>query len=217
MMSKQSSRAQATPAPSKRDEILDAATHVFLDRGFEATSMDLVAQASGAARRTLYNQFESKEALFSAMIERIWRDFPALDITSDAQALADPRVGLTRLGEAVADFWAPDQAVALVRMVIAEGVRVPALAERFLEAGKAPAMRAVIGYVRKLTERRLLRVDDPELAAKQFMGMINEPLLWLRLLGVEPARGAQERKRVVEGAVGMFLAHFGQRAPRRRE
>src|SRR3546814_19350607 len=67
----------------KREGILDAATRVFLARGFEDTSMDLVAREASVARRTVYNQFESKEALFIASVERVWSEFPVVEITAD--------------------------------------------------------------------------------------------------------------------------------------
>lgn len=75
----------------KRQQILDAATRVFLQRGYGETSMERVAQESASARRTLYNQFKSKEALFEAMTERIWSSFPVFDITRDEVTLSDPR------------------------------------------------------------------------------------------------------------------------------
>ena len=127
----------------KRQQILDAATRVFLARGYGETSMDRVAQESGAARRTLYNQFKSKEALFEAMVARVWSGFPVLDITRDEASLTDPRLGLIRLCQAVADFWVPPESVAFLRMVIAEGPRFPALTKTFLDKGKIPAMAAV--------------------------------------------------------------------------
>lgn len=46
------------------------------------------------------------------MAERVWRAFPAMDIATDAAALADPEIGLRRIGEAIATFWAPPLAVA---------------------------------------------------------------------------------------------------------
>lgn len=192
---------------SNRDAILDAALRCFLAQGFGQTSMEAVAREAGVARRTVFNQFAGKEVLFTAAVERVWRAFPVVDITRDEAALADPELGLTRIGQAVADFWAPPVAVALLRMVIAEGSRFPDLARSFVEAGKAPAMRAVIGYLEELSRRGTLTgVDDPQLAAKQFLGLINEPLLWLRVIGADTdAASPEERRRVVAQAVATFL------------
>jgi AcrR family transcriptional regulator len=202
------SEAAARADTPKRDAILEAATRVFLAHGYEGTSMDLVAKESGAARRTVYNQFESKEALFSAAVERVWRDFPVVEITADREALSDPAIGLGRLGKAIVDFWEPPIAVAFLRMVISEGARFPDLPHSFFEAGKAPAMRALIGYLKQLDDNRTLSIADAELAARQFLGLLNEPLLWLRVVGVGPASSASERERVVKEAVAMMLARY---------
>ncbi|MBV8170126.1 MAG: helix-turn-helix transcriptional regulator, partial [Alphaproteobacteria bacterium] len=53
-----------------RDAIVDAAERLFLARGFGAVSMDELAAAAGVARRTLYNQFASKEEIFREMLGR---------------------------------------------------------------------------------------------------------------------------------------------------
>lgn len=195
----------------KRDAILDAATRVFLTHGYEGASMDLVAKESGAARRTVYNQFESKEALFSAAVERVWRDFPVVEITADEQALRDPSVGLGRIGKAIVDFWEPPIAVAFLRMVISEGARFPDLPRNFFEAGKAPAMRALVGYLKQLDQNGALVLPDAELAARQFLGLLNEPLLWLRVVGVGEAFSVSERQRVVDEAVAMMIARYAKR------
>ncbi|KGC20238.1 TetR/AcrR family transcriptional regulator [Burkholderia gladioli] len=201
------SEAAAT-APTKRDQILDAATRVFLQHGYEGTSMDRVAAESNAARRTLYNQFDGKEALFEAMTARIWASFPVFDITRDEESLRDPKVGLTRLGHAVSNFWIPPEAVAFLRMVISEGPRFPALTKTFFEKGKAPAMDAVATYLEALSKRKLVKIKNSKLAARQFLGLIDEPLLWVRVVGIDETYSQQERDVIVENAVDMFLGFY---------
>lgn len=196
----------------KRQKILDAATRVFLARGYGETSMDRVAQESGAARRTLYNQFKSKEALFEAMVARIWSGFPVIDITRDEASLTDPRHGLIRLGQAVADFWVPPESVAFLRMVIAEGPRFPALTKTFLDKGKVPAMTAVADYLAALSKRKLVAIKDPKIAARQFLGLIDEPLLWVRVVGLDEDYTPKQRRLIVESAVDMFLGFYTRKA-----
>lgn len=174
--------------------------------------MDRVAAESGAARRTLYNQFAGKEALFEAMTARIWASFPVFDITKDEECLRNPRLGLLRLGTAVSDFWVPPESVAFLRMVIAEGPRFPALTKTFFEKGKAPAMNAVADYLAALGKRKLVRIKNPTLAARQFLGLIDEPLLWVRVVGANETFSTEERAAVVENAVDMFLGFYGTQA-----
>src|SRR3954468_16569924 len=54
-----------------RDAIVDAAERLFLERGFGSVSMDELALEAGVARRTLYNQFASKEEIFREMLLRV--------------------------------------------------------------------------------------------------------------------------------------------------
>ena len=54
-----------------REAIVEAAERLFLERGFGAVSMDELAEAAGVARRTLYNQFASKEEIFREMLLRV--------------------------------------------------------------------------------------------------------------------------------------------------
>ena len=51
-----------------REAIVAAAELLFLERGFGSVSMDELAEAAGLARRTLYNQFASKEEIFREML-----------------------------------------------------------------------------------------------------------------------------------------------------
>ncbi len=193
---------------SSRTEILKAARDAFLENGYQGTSMGMVAQKSGLARSTVYNQFVSKEALFQATVEFVWTDFAVISITQDSRALNDVEIGLTLLGRSVTEFWAPETAVAFMRMVISEGPRFPGLAESFFEAGKAPALNAVAHYLEAMSAKGLRKIDNPQRAARQFLGLINEPLLWARVIGVEDVPPQKERFEVVDEAVQCFLSHY---------
>src|SRR3546814_8294622 len=80
--------------------------------------------------------------LFRSSVERVWSEFPVVEITADESVLSDTAAGLKRIGDAVVDFWVPPIAVAFLRMVISEGTRFPDLPTTFFEAGMAPAMRS---------------------------------------------------------------------------
>src|SRR6202043_1322707 len=63
--------APKVPRGGSREAIVAAAERLFLKRGFGAVSMDELAEAAGVARRTLYNQFSSKEEIFREMLLRV--------------------------------------------------------------------------------------------------------------------------------------------------
>ncbi|MEX1376680.1 MAG: TetR/AcrR family transcriptional regulator [Eubacteriales bacterium] len=55
----------------KRDSILEGAEDVFINMGFEAASMDKIAEQAGVSKRTVYNHFGSKENLFEVIVDNL--------------------------------------------------------------------------------------------------------------------------------------------------
>jgi len=72
-----------------QDRILDAALRVFRRHGFRRSSIEQVAEAAGLTRQALYHHFQSKEALFRAVIARLYETALAAEIAaSDAAGKA---------------------------------------------------------------------------------------------------------------------------------
>lgn len=196
------------PRPSNRDVILAAACLVFTENSFEGSSMELVARRAGVARRTLYNQFpDGKESLFHAVMLRMWQSFPAMTIEADEEILSSPEEGLRQIGHAIADFWRPPLSIAFLRMVIGESPRFPGLMKSFYEV-KAPAVTAVKKYIHQLGERGTLNITNPELAVHQFLGLIDETLIWTRVMGNEEALPQKQIDEVIEQAITMFVSYY---------
>lgn len=59
------------PRPARREQILRAATEAFARSGFAATSLDDVAREAGVTRMVVYTHFESKTALYQAVLDRM--------------------------------------------------------------------------------------------------------------------------------------------------
>jgi AcrR family transcriptional regulator len=57
---------------ARRESILQAAATAFAQKGFASTSMDDVAAEAGITRLILYRHFDSKEALYTAVLERVY-------------------------------------------------------------------------------------------------------------------------------------------------
>lgn len=89
----------------RRPLVLDAAHRLFLENGFEATSMDAIAAAAGVSKPVVYDCFSSKDELFTAMLdreeERVLRETEAALRTSGGAA--DPEGALIRGFEAFLD------------------------------------------------------------------------------------------------------------------
>jgi len=188
--------------------ILRAARRVFLEKGYEGTSMDLVASESGAGRRTVYNHFSSKKELFDAMVSFLWEGMPLEKIVSRSAQATSPEEALTEIGNAIADFWAPDEAVAFARLVISEGGRFPELVDSFLTFGRVPARRAVVSYLKSLTKSKVVKIPDAEFAAAQFIALINSLLLWNRVIDRSVPPSKERREFVVSEAVKTIMVRY---------
>src|SRR5215467_264199 len=86
----------------KRQQIMEGARRLFLAQGFDAASMNAIAQEAGVSKGTLYVYFSSKEALFEAIVERQIEEQAAQIFMLDADE--DVEEVLTRLGHELVRF-----------------------------------------------------------------------------------------------------------------
>jgi AcrR family transcriptional regulator len=155
----------------RRRAILDAARKLFLEKGYEATTLGDIVNCSGGSLATLYDLFGSKPGLLKAMVtERCATITEIIDgvMLADLQPAEALREIARRLFEQLND---PD-GIALFRVVIAEAPRLPELGRQFYEAGPVAGRRIMAEYLARQTERQSLAVDQPETAATFFFHML---------------------------------------------
>lgn len=195
-------RKRRSPSDAR---IVAAARRLFLARGLDGVNMDLIASEAGVARQTLYNRFGSKDAVFKAAIKEHWHELGhAADTTLDPES--PPRAVLDEVALRILAFVKDRQQIAMTRMIIAESIRQPSVAEAFFSLGKEPLLARFIAYISHARNTGWLSCPDPDLAARQFLGMIQESLLWPQVMGV----GQQpDESSVIEGAIEVFLKAYG--------
>jgi len=189
----------------KRDAILDAAQCSFLDLGYAATSMDLVASRAGVSKATIYAHFEGKEALFAAVVHRrCEREFLNADAWPEA---ADARTTLAAVGAHVLGVLIAADTLALYRVVVAEAARQPELAHAFWEAGPSRGRARITALFADLAGRGELAIADPWVAADQFVGMLRAEVFFRALLGLPPAEGREPAATVTAAVETMLTAY----------
>ncbi|MFD7658140.1 TetR/AcrR family transcriptional regulator [Actinosynnema sp. NPDC059797] len=192
-------------AEQKRAAIVEAATRLFLDAGYAGTSLARVAEAAGVSKATLFKQFPTKAALFDAIVTRAW----AVEDDDFRPPTGDLRAGLTAIGRRYATLLSRPGMAALFRIVIAELPRFPELGEAHFERGKMPYFDSVRRYLDAENALGTARVDDPELAATQFLGMISNYAFWPRMLLIDWSPDDASTAHVVDEAVLMMEARYG--------
>jgi TetR/AcrR family transcriptional regulator, mexJK operon transcriptional repressor len=205
-----SGRPPAAAGSAKQDAILEAAAEIFLEQGFGSASMDEIARRAGVSKATVYSHFESKPALFGAIVQHRCQH----TMSSMLAELSDRPIEetLTALGRQFLDVLMMPGSLPLYRVVLAEAPRFPELGRIFYEAGPDRVAAALAQYLAGLDERGVLVVSDPRWSAEQFLGAVLGHIHIRMLLGVvaEPP-SPEERERYVAAAVSTFLD--GHRRP----
>lgn len=196
----------------KRLAILDAASEVFLTKGYLGANMDEIAALASVSKQTVYKYCQTKEALFVAVVsmvsnqasDTVHSDAPDLDEGGDlAEYLRD--YAYRQLSVVLTP-----QVMQLRRLVIGEVGRFPELAKALFNGGPARAMAALALMFERLADRGLLAIDDPAVAASQFNWLImGEPLNRAMLLGDAGIPNRRELRRHASAGVRMFLASYG--------
>jgi AcrR family transcriptional regulator len=202
------------PATSKRQAILNAAADVFAEQGFAGASIDAIAAKANVSRQTVYNQVGDKDNLFkivvgeitersSAGFFKVLETFPVAPTDLEAELAA---FSSQLLRKAVCDpngRW-------LRKVVETEGPRFPELFETWREYGPGKKYPAIAARLAQLALGGYLDLDDPALAARQYMALLAMDLrIDLQFGRVTPEA---DMDRMAKDATRTFLRAYGKRS-----
>jgi TetR/AcrR family transcriptional repressor of mexJK operon len=200
----------------KRHDIVEAATRLFLEQGYQGTSMDEIAAAAEVSKQTVYKQYVDKQQLFAGIVLGITERAEGIaetiahlfDEIGAGDEVVDLEVGLVRLARVYAAAVVNPQVLQLRRLVISEADQFPELAQAYYERAPGRGLEAIEMGLRRLVDRGLLRIDDLATAAGHFAYLILGPIIDKALF--HPHSKATESEieyRAVSG-VRVFLAAY---------
>jgi TetR/AcrR family transcriptional repressor of mexJK operon len=166
-------------AQRRDEELLDTALELFLDHGFERTTLDAVAAGAGTTKRTIRARHADKRALFVAAVQRAIdrRAIPPAAlwaVTSDD--LEDTLLAVARL--CVSNAIAP-AGRRLRRLADAESYRFPEIARQASDRGPRPTIAFIADLLRRHAERGTIRAAKPDLAATALVAMVADAAIRL--------------------------------------
>jgi TetR/AcrR family transcriptional regulator, mexJK operon transcriptional repressor len=193
--------------------IRDAATTLFLRRGYLGTSMEEIATLAGVSKQTVYTHFADKESLFTHLIrgatDRV--DVFVEHLTAVLPDTDDLVADLRQVARRYLAQVLQPELIQLRRLVIGESARFPDLARTYYEQAPERTLAALASCFGLLAERGLLRLDDPGLAAGHFAYLVlGAPLDRAMFCGLDDEAPA-DLDRHADEAVRVFLARYGTR------
>lgn len=193
-------RPTRAEAERRHRSLLATAFRLFLDKGWDGTSVDEISRQSGVAKRFIYARYADKPALLVAAIAMMFED--NLGALSLAEPLPqDVEEGLVAFGQRLLDLALRPEALAFFRRFIAESARYPVLAQRFIAHNRL--FNIVVGVLTDYAARGAIDLGDPRLRAEQFFILVvGVPQRLAMLVGRDPP--AEEERRL-RSAIRLFL------------
>ncbi|MGN5237123.1 TetR/AcrR family transcriptional regulator [Rhodococcus sp. SJ-3] len=193
-------RPTQAEAAQLSERMREAALGVFLDRGFDRTTMEAVAKAAGVTKRTVYARYPDKNALFAGVVTWAlsrWNE-PLPDVATD-----DLEQGLLALGRPMLARAVDPDIVKLNRIAMAEAERFPEFARNTQSLTWSPRMQAVMELLERHMNAGTLRIDDVECAAEDFLALVTLMPARLAMFGI--TRSPEREEAHLRHAVSLFL------------
>jgi TetR/AcrR family transcriptional regulator of autoinduction and epiphytic fitness len=191
----------------KKLAIVDAAITEFRAAGFDATSMDRIAATAAVSKRTVYNHFPSKDALFAEIMRRLWERSGA-QTTVPYRSDQTPREQLLELMRQKMLLLTETSFIDLARVAVAETIHSPQRA-RDMVARLGDKDVGLPAWIRAAQEDGKLKPVDPLFAAQLLEAPLKTIAFWPQVTMGQPALAPASQQQAIEAAVDMFLAHFG--------
>lgn len=206
-------RAKVISHEERRGRILEAAGQLFVDEGYASTNMERIAQSSGMSKKTLYQMFESKEALFAALVCDVEVSEPIEPVQTDASQT--PEHLLTEaLIRITAWVLAPRQ-IGLTRLVIAESRNAPELASRFRKQGIETGRQILLAHLRVIRDLHRVKRENLDQAASILFGAAVGDLQLRALTGedIDAERQDSVMRERLSSVVNLVLSDLKKFAP----
>lgn len=188
----------------RRQRIIDGALQVFASKGFEAaTNKDIAAAAGVGSPGLIYHYFRDKADLFRHVMEE---RTPILQVIVHGDDFMDlpPREALGRLASAMVRMADDRAAIAIMKLLVSESIRRPAVAEMVNALGPRRILGLLLAYLERQMAAGRLRLMDPGAAARCFAGPLIVFLL-TRDLYPQPDARTLTAETMAAIAVDVFL------------
>jgi AcrR family transcriptional regulator len=192
------------PAAERRASIVDTAVDLFARRGFLGTTTRELAAACGISEPVLYQHFDTKRALYDAILESksspdgVQAFFAAVEAIEGS---GDNRAYFTYLGNCLLNWYIQDPRYA--RLLMYSALESHELSDLFYQRTVAVFYDIVTHHIQRQIDQGRFHPTDPLLAARLFAGMIAHQGVIFAIY--HPGHLPASRDQIVQAAVDIFL------------
>jgi AcrR family transcriptional regulator len=188
--------------------IVDAAYELFVEYGFQATTLDKVAQRAKVSKLSIYRHFENKEALFSAAIAARCHQFAPQVLFEGVDGSAEDQ--LMAVGSSLLRTLLSPDVRRVEAMIMADNPNQKSLSKLHYEAGPAQVICQIEALLRQLHAKGLLNVPDPLRSARLFAALLKgSDLLIIARFDKARVEDESEIESYCRSAVAMFISAHG--------
>lgn len=189
----------------KRMQILDAAEELFHSSGVEHTSMDQLALLANVSKRTVYNHFATKDALFQAILQRMFNKLSqGNEVRFDvAKPIAQQ---LRRIAEDEVALLSSTAFLRVAKIAIMQVMQHPELAQLMSDSSLG-CKRYMDNFLTDACNAGILHIADVSFASKQFIYQLKSFVFYPSLFGLEQQTPAQQAH-IIDEAIALFLARY---------
>jgi len=200
-----------TKNDTRRQAIIETASRLFLENGFERTSMSEIANQLGGSKGTLYNYFHCKEDLFGEVIAQL-ADVYMNDILPPSMDSENVAQGLRTLGEKILKAICSKEFVTVNRNVFAEA-GMSNIGRVFYERAPLKVLNRLTAVLDLWMTGGKLRRSNPFVAAQQLISLLEAEVRLPVMLGVLDASDPPDIEPIVARALDAFMRIYAVPEP----
>jgi AcrR family transcriptional regulator len=198
---------QGSKRERRREAILRAAHALFVEKGYDATTLNDIVRRSGGSLATLYDMFENKPGLLRALVgDRCVKLGGVMD--SAAATNVAPQQVLRAIADEMLDMLLDPTFAGLLQIVMAQSAAQPELGRQLYESGPAVAQAKGAECLARLAEAGTLDIPDPLAASRLFYQLVCGELKSRQIFGFTVELTSEDRERHLDFVVSAFFKIF---------
>lgn len=165
-------RPTAEEARLREQRLLETALDLFLERGFDGTTVEDIATAASMSKRTVYSRHEDKSALFRAAVMQAIERYTVPPETLAGIDRSDLEAALKEVGRIRICNMATPSSVQLQRILTAQSFRFPGLFDAAFIQGVLPTIDFLVDLFEQHSREGEISLEDPDYAARAFLSLV---------------------------------------------